>query len=311
MRPPPSTRCTSALSTVATLLAPFTPFLSEHLWRNLAAGRGGRPDSVHLADYPTADHHLIDDSLEQAMTAALAIVGLGRTVRVQTKTKVRQPLAEADIHYAGDHGALEPLLSIVADELNVRRLVFAETAADFGRWRAKPDFKVLGPRLGPLVKDVATALADDDGTRAAALARGDSVTVTAGGSEISLDPGDVDLTQDVREGWGVASEGGVTVALDLTLTDELRTEGIARDLVRAVQEARREAGLQVSDRIELGIEAGEATMQALEIHRDYVASETLALRLIDGSIDGHATEAVLGDGPVSITLRAAAGPSDP
>ena len=161
------------LVTVATLLAPFTPFVSEALWQNLAAGRDGRPDSVHLADYPRPDEAARDAGLDDAMAAARAIVGLGRTVRVETKTRVRQPLAEAVVHYAGDHAAMTPLLDVVADELNVKRVAFAESAEELGGWRAKPNFKALGPTLGPRVKEVATALADDDGTLAGALARGE------------------------------------------------------------------------------------------------------------------------------------------
>ena len=137
------------LVTVATLLAPFTPFVSDALWRNLAAGRGDRPDSVHLADYPEPDRSAMLGGLESAMMAARAIVGLGRTVRVETKTRVRQPLAEAVVHYAGDHEAIAPLLDIIADELNVQRVVFAETADELGRWRAKPNLPGARSDLGP------------------------------------------------------------------------------------------------------------------------------------------------------------------
>ena len=239
--------------TVATLLAPFTPFVSEALWQNLAAGRDGRPDSVHLADYPHPDEAARDAGLDDAMAAARAIVGLGRTVRVETKTRVRQPLAEAVVHYAGDHAAMTPLLDVVADELNVKRVAFAESAEELGGWRAKPNFKALGPTLGPRVKEVATALADDDGTLAGALARGERVTVSLPSGDVDLGSDDVDLAQDVREGWGVASDGGLTVALDLDLDEDLRREGVARELVRVIQDARKDAGLDVSDRIQLGV----------------------------------------------------------
>ena len=155
----------TCLVTVAQLLAPFTPFLAEELWRTLAAGRNGAPASVHLSDYPIADDSSVDETLNAAMAAARAIVELGRRVRVETKTRTRQPLAEAVVHYPGDHQALAAVLPLVADELNVKEVVFAESDASFGRWRAKPNYKVLGPRLGDLVKRVAAALAADDGTR--------------------------------------------------------------------------------------------------------------------------------------------------
>src|SRR5207247_5133339 len=138
----------------------------EALWRNLAAGRAGQPESVHLADYPTPGDDQIDDGLEETMAVARAITVLARTARLETKTRVRQPLAEAVVHYSGDHTTLSPLLDLVAEEINVKEIVFAETAGEFGRWHAKPDYRILGPRLGPTVKDIAGVLAGDDGTLA-------------------------------------------------------------------------------------------------------------------------------------------------
>ncbi len=276
-----------SLTTVAALLAPFTPFVAEELWRNLAADRDGRPSSVHLADYPKPDDAHVDDRLEAAMTAARAIVELGRRVRVETKTKTRQPLAEAVVHYAGDHSALTPLLDVVAEELNVKQVTFAETAHELGRWRAKPNYRLLGPKLGPRVREVAGALEADDGANAIALARGETVEVAG----VSLSPEDVDLAQEVREGWGVASEGGLTVALELELTPELRLEGLAREIVRVVQDARKAAGFDVSDRIALGVEAGGSLAEALAAHRDYVANETLAVEIVEGPLPDAALRA--------------------
>jgi isoleucyl-tRNA synthetase len=289
------------LVTVATLLAPFTPFVSEALWRNLAAGRDGRPDSVHLADYPEGDPSVVDDRLEEAMAAVRTIVALGRTVRADTKVRVRQPLSRAVVHHAGDHAALEPLLPLVTDELNVKEIEFAESAEQLAGWRAKPSFRVLGPRLGPRVKLVADALAADDGSLAAALARGESVDVAVDGGPVTLRPDDVELTQEVREGWGVAAEGGTTVALDLDLTDDLRQEGLAREVVRLVQDARKAAGLDVTDRIELGLEAPPEVMEAVRAHRDHVFGEVLAVGEFGG--DGGVSEAELDGAPVRIRIR--------
>jgi len=293
------------LVAVATLLAPFTPFVTEALWRNLAAGRADAPVSVHLADYPASDPALRDPSLDEAMAAARSIVGLGRTIRVETKTKVRQPLSAAVVHHAGDQAALAALLDVVADELNVKEVRFAESAEEFGRWHAKPNFKVLGPRLGPRVKEVAGLLGEDDGTMAGALARGEAVSVTVGGDEVALTTEDVDLSQEVKEGWGVASEGGVTVALDLELTEALRREGVARELVRLVQDARKAAGLDVSDRIQLGIVAGHPVAEALATHREYVVGETLAVDLILGEVEGFRQVAAIDGEPVTVSLRKA------
>ena len=300
----------TCLVTVAQLLAPFTPFVAEELWRTLAAGRSGAPDSVHLSDYPLAEEAIIDETLNAAMTAARAIVELGRRVRVETKTRTRQPLAEAVVHYPGDHRSLAAVLPLVADELNVKEVVFAESDASFGRWRAKPNYRVLGPRLGDLVKRVATALAADDGTIASSLARGEAVTLTVDGQPIELTPDDVDLVEDLTEGWGVASDGGLTVALDLEVSDDLLREGQAREVVRAVQDARRTAGLEVSDRIELAISATGDVAASVTAFRDYVAGETLAVALDVGTLDGDAFrhEVEIDGGAVAITLRKAAPP---
>jgi isoleucyl-tRNA synthetase len=293
------------LVTIATLLAPFTPFVADELWRNLAAGRDGRPDSVHLADYPDADAGAVDEELDAAMAGARAVVSLGRTIRVETKTKVRQPLREAVVHYPGDHSALAPLLDLVAEELNVKEVVFAESADRFGRWRAKPNFKVLGPRLGTGVKDLAEVLAADDGSLAGTLASGDPVTVGTPAGEVVLSPGDVDLTQEVLTGWGVAGDGGITVALDLELTPELRSEGLAREVVRVVQDARRTGGLDVSDRIVLGLASTGAVADAIRAHADAIAAETLAVELREDLDHAEASTAEVDGTPVRVQVRRA------
>jgi isoleucyl-tRNA synthetase len=304
-----------SLVTVATLLAPFTPFVAEELWSNLAADRLGRPDSVHLADYPVPDPAAIDEPLEAAMDQARTIAGLGRAIRAQTRTRIRQPLAEAVVHVAGGREDIEPLMDLVAEELNVRRVLFATSSEELGTWRAKPDFKRLGPSLGPRVQQVGRSLSDDDGTLAAALARGESVDLDPadGRGIITLFPHDVVLTQEVREGWGVASDHGITVALDLELTDELRLEAAARELIRAIQDARKEAGLDVGDRIQLGVTAHGRLAEALATHREAIASETLAVDVIHGEVEGFEREATIEDSPVSISLRKAAfaSPAEP
>ncbi len=270
--------------TLATLLAPFTPFLADELYRNLAGA--GAQESVHMADWPEADGSLIDPALEDAMVVVRAAVSLGRTVRSDTKVRIRQPLAGAVLHVPGDRSRLEPLLDLMAEELNVRTVRFAESADELSGWRAKPNFRALGPKLGPRVQEVAKALAADDGSLAARLATGESVTVDIGGGAVELSPGDVELAQQTREGWGMASDGPVTVALDLTLDDELRLEGLARELVHHVQALRKSAGLEVSDRIVLGIEADSAVADALAAHREWIASEVLATSIEDVSPAG-------------------------
>jgi isoleucyl-tRNA synthetase len=301
----------TCLVTLTQLLAPFTPFISEELWRNLAADRDGSQMSVHLSDYPIADDAATDAALDEAMAAARAIVELGRRIRVETKTRTRQPLLEAAVHYPGDHRALMDLLPLVQDELNVKEVVFAESDASFGRWRAKPNYRVLGPRLGRLVKELAALLSADDGTIASELAGGTGVIVMIGGESVPLSPDDVDLVQEVSEGWGVASDGGITVALELEINDALRREGQARELVRAIQEARRVAGLDVSDRIELGVVGDDDTIASLDDFDWYIERETLATDpRIGTALDGDAFhhEIEIDGSTVSITLRKAVPP---
>jgi isoleucyl-tRNA synthetase len=295
------------LVTLAGLLAPFTPFLAEELWRNLAAGRDGRPDSVHLSDYPQPDLPGIDDALDDAMAAARTIVELGRRVRTETKVRVRQPLLEAVVHLPGDREALRPLLGLVAEELNVKDVQFAESVERFGRWRAKPNFRALGPTLGPRVKEVARALDHDDGTVAAALATGEPVALDLPSGAVTLEAGDVDLVQETLEGWGVASDGSTTVALELELTPELRREGLAREVVRIVQDARKAAGFDVGDRIVLGLAAEGELAAAIDDHAEVVAAETLAteLRLDDVDSATAREDADVDGASLRVTLRRA------
>ena len=175
-----------------------------------------------------------------------------------------------------------------------------------GRWRAKPDFKVLGPRLGPRVRDVAAVLEADDGPLAGRLAEGATVDVELpDGTAVAIAPGDVHLGHDARSGLGVASDGGLTVALDLEITPELRREGIARELIRIVQDARKAAGLDVTDRIALSIETEGEAADAFEAHRDEIAAETLALEIERDGLDGFSEQASLAGTPVRVTLRKA------
>jgi isoleucyl-tRNA synthetase len=297
----------TCLVVVSQLLAPFTPFVAEEIWRNLAANRSGRPDSVHLSDFPEPDVGAVDEPLDAAMSAARAIVELGRRVRTETRVRVRQPLLEAVVHLPGDPGQIMPLLPLIEEELNVKQVRFAESAGGFGRWRAKPNFRALGPRLGPRVREVAEALGADDGSLAATLSSGGSVRLPTSSGDVRLSPDDVELTQETLEGWGVASEGGLTVALELELNDDLRREGGARELIRLVQDARKAAGLDVSDRIVLGISADDELGDALETHRDEIARETLARSIERAPLEESIYEqtAVVEGRAVTIAIRRA------
>jgi isoleucyl-tRNA synthetase len=292
------------LVTLVQLLAPFTPFITEALWRNLAAGRGGRPDSVHLSDYPDVHEADVDPGLDAAMAEARHIVELGRRVRVETKIKTRQPLSHAVVHLSAASTGADALLDLVAEELNVHEVRIAASEDAFGAWRAKPDFKVLGPRLGARVQGVAAAL--DDPTVAGRLAAGEPVDLVIGdGPAVTVAPEDVELAREVAQGWGMASDGGITVALELAITPELEREGAARELIRVIQDARRDAGLAVGDRIVLGMTgAADAVVAA---HADLIARETLATRVETVDLDeaAYRAEADLDGDVVRLSLRKA------
>ncbi|HEX6207108.1 MAG TPA: isoleucine--tRNA ligase, partial [Actinomycetota bacterium] len=298
------------LATMATLLAPFTPFVSEELHQNLVRGTEPEaPESVHLADYPEADPEAIDPALEEAMALARTAASLGRAARTEAKARVRQPLRRAVVHVPGDPEALRPLLHIVAEELNVKEVELASTAEELSGWTAKPSFRELGPRLGKRVQEVAAGLEGDDGTLAGRLAAGETVELPLPSGPVELAPGDVELRRRTREGWGVASEGGVTVALDLDLDESLRLEGLAREVVRAVQDARKAAGLEVADRIELGLSAAGDVGRAIEAHARWIEGEVLAVRTSGaGDLpDGHRASVQVEGEPIEIALRRAGG----
>jgi isoleucyl-tRNA synthetase len=292
------------LLTIARVLAPFTPFIADELWRNLVSGTDA-VESVHLAEYPEPDTAAADPDLDEAMRTARHVVSLGRSIRNQAKVKVRQPLSRAEVHVPGDPSALHPLVREMAEELNVREVVFAESAEELARWRAKPNYRKLGPHLGARVKEVASTLQEDDGSLAAVLARGESVIIVNGDS-VELSPEDVELSRETQAGWGVLAEGGLTVALDLDITPQLRQEGIAREMVRLVQDARKSAGLEVTDRIELAVEAADEVADAVAVHRDWIAEEVLAVRLEIDAAELPGTQAVEGSiegRPVRVAFR--------
>jgi isoleucyl-tRNA synthetase len=270
------------LVALAGLLAPFIPFLAEELYRNLVPPTDrSAPESVHLTEFPVAKAGLMDPALDQAMAVARSVVSLGRQIRTDTKVRVRQPLPRALIHTPEDPVRLEPLLGLIAEELNVKEVNFAESARELSGWRAKPNFRILGPRLGSRVQDAQEALEADGGALAEALGRGERIEIAVPGSEpIALEPSEVELVQQTRPGWGIGSDGAVTVALDLDLEQhpDLQREGMVREVLHHVQNLRKGAGLEITDRIRLRIESdpNERLSYALVTSASLIAAEALA-----------------------------------
>jgi isoleucyl-tRNA synthetase len=271
-----------SLSLVTLLLAPLVPFVTERVWQDVVRAAGPDvPESVHLASWPVADPALVDDELGRQVGLVRRVVELGRSARAESRVRNRQPLGRALVGAPGWAELPEELRRQVAEELNVHG--FERLAGELVDRSAKGNFRALGKRFGKDTPKVAAAVAAAPADElAAALRDRGSATVAVDGADVELSPEEVLLTETPREGWAVATEAGETVALDLTITPELRRAGLAREVVRLVQEARKTAGLQVTDRIRLRWEARGELGDALREHSALVAGEVLATSFEEG-----------------------------
>ncbi len=274
---------------VSKLLAPFCPFVADEIYDNL----DGELASVHLCDFPVGEAlPARDESLERAMATARETVRLGLGARAQAKIKVRQPLAEAVVVADGrEREAIQRLVEIVREELNVRQVRFVEAADELGEYELKANYRTLGPLFGKDMPLAAKALAALDPARVAAAVRGgDGIGIAVGDREHTLTEQDVILTMKAPEGYSVEREGAHAVALDLTIDDSLLREGRSREIVHAVQNARKSAGLEVEDRIELVLGGDAALLGGAREHEAYVSGETLAVSLVLGDGDAVAMD---------------------
>jgi isoleucyl-tRNA synthetase len=276
------------LVSVAQLLAPFTPFVADEIYRNLD------PEgevSVHLCDYPTAGAR--DVALEESMEVAREAVRLGLAARGQSKIKLRQPLRAAVVVATGrERAAIESLADVVREELNVKELRFVSAADELGQLEVKPNYRALGPRFGKSMPLVASAVAAlDPAGVGEALREGRTVGIAIDGHDHELGADDLAVALQPLDGYQLEREGSHAVALELTLDDELRREGLAREVVHAVQAARKAAGLDVSDRIALTLAGDEALLAAAREHEPYVTGETLTTAVsYDGAQNGHTVQ---------------------
>jgi isoleucyl-tRNA synthetase len=288
------------LDVLTRLMAPMTPFITERVWQDLVRSvDDDAADSVHLAAWPTADAALIDDRLDSAMDLTRRLVELGRSARSEAKVRTRQPLRRALVP-ASVVSRLDPeLLSEIAAEINVGEVDSFASAGDVVDYSAKANFRSLGKRFGAKTPQVAQAIADTDAARLAReLAETGVATVDFdGGVELTAD--DVIVSERPREGWSVVNEHGETIALDLTLTPDLVRAGLAREAVRLVQEARKSAGLDVSDRITLTWAADGDVADALREHADLLARETLAVDVAEAD---EIAQAVVSDSGLGLTF---------
>ena len=262
------------------LLAPLVPFITERVWQDLFASTSDElPDSVHLAAWPRVDGSLVDDELAGQMRLVRRLVELGRAARAESKVRNRQPLARALVAAPGWDRLPAELREQVGEELNVVAFEPLGGAGELVDVTAKPNFRTLGKRFGARTPAVAAAVAASDARAlAAALRAAGTASVEVDGEAVVLGPDDVFVTETPRVGWAVVTDGEETVALDLEITPELRRAGLAREVVRLVQEARKASGFDVSDRIALWWQASsEELAAALREHAALVADEVLAL----------------------------------
>jgi len=271
------------LTRVTLLLAPFTPFLAEALYQQLVRPVDAQaPESVHLCSWPAPRSQAIDAGLLQAMSVARQAVDLGRQARAAAKIKTRQPLALAYVRTRtpSDDAAITRFRDLVLEELNVKDVHVVGLDATFIEYALRPNLPRLGPRYGKQMSAVRAALAAADARSvAAAVAAGTPFDVRADSQSFTLEPDDVLVDSKSAQGFAFAEGDGMLVALDTRISRELLLEGVAREVVRAVQDARKQAGLDVSDRILLRFEAAGDTAEAIVQFADYIKRETLAVEL--------------------------------
>ncbi|GAB3428085.1 isoleucine--tRNA ligase [Flindersiella endophytica] len=278
-----------ALRLLTMVMAPLVPFITEKAWQTVVRpGSSAEPESVHLADWPAAVSDLVDDSLAASVGLARRVVELGRAARAEAKVRTRQPLRRAVVGSRGWTSLSPELRREVADELNVLEVEgLTEAGEALVSYVVKPNFRTLGKRFGKDTPRVAAAVTAADPTvLAASLSDSGSATVVVDGAEVVLSVDELLVSERPQEGWAVANAHGETVALDLAVDAELRRAGLAREAVRAVQEARKAAGLDVSDRIHLWWTAtDDETAAAIREHQSTLADEVLATVVSEGPPD--------------------------
>ena len=277
------------------LLAPFTPFLSESIYANLRTE--GDPESVHLCAYPVTDEAKIDAGLEAEMAFARRVVALGHQARNQAGIRVRQPLSRVVVRRPKFGALSDGVAQLIAYELNVEVVESAGELEAFLGEVAVPNFRSLGPRLGPKGQAAANWIkAQDAATLRAQLDRG-SVSVEVDGGTVEILPEDVSFEEAVTDEWVDVSEGDCRILLNVAIDERLRERGRLRELTHRIQLARKEAGFEVTDRIELGYVADAKLGKAVEANRDEIAAEVLATTITEGvSGDEEHTEVLNLDG---------------
>jgi isoleucyl-tRNA synthetase len=293
--------------TLVKLLAPFTPFMAEHIYQNIVRGVDHQaPGSVHHNDWPKADGSSIDGNLMAKMDRTIRVSSLGRSARSTSGIKLRQPLAKATV--VADSDALDQLRDmreLIAEELNVRELILTSDKGEVQEYEVRPLLDALGAKYGGMLPKVCEAIGGVDvGLIVSRLEKSEPIELTVDGQKVILLPSELELRTKAREGKAIAEEAGTIVAIDISMTEELKEEGIARDIVRRIQNERKAAGFNISDHIETCYRAGPKLNHVLEAYHDYIAEETLSavLRSDEPPENAHRASFVLAGETLAIGL---------
>ena len=285
----------TCMVTIAKIAAPIAPFFMDKLYLDLnAVSKKETFESVHLANFPVFKDSFIDKSLERKMEDAQTISSLVLSLRAKEKIKVRQPLQKImiPVESTEQKSSILAVANLIKHEVNIKEIVLLEDASDILVKQIKPNFKTLGPKFGKEMKFIANAIRNFTKEDIAKIEFNEKIAIELEGKIINLDLSDVEISSKDIEGWLVANEGSITVALDVTISEELRKEGVARELINRIQNARKDKGLEVTDRIKLTVLKFEDLEESINNNKEYIMSETLTdeLVFVDQLIDGSEIE---------------------
>jgi len=277
------------LLTVVKLTAPYIPFISEDIYKNLTASIGKGVESVHLEDYPEADQSLIDEDLSFKMNAARKVVGLGRAVRNKINIKTRQPVEKVSIYFDRDgrrKDAVNHFENIILSELNAKKIEFTGNLDELVAYDIKPNLAILGKKYGPMIPGIRKALSRADSAKIALkVNNGKNIKIVIGGKDLEIEPEELLVEIKNKENMGVETDGEFTVGLSTDISEELKAEGFARELVHQIQNLRKEAGFQIENTIDTAIEAPEEQLKLVGDFTDYINKETLTGNMLQSFSD--------------------------
>jgi len=279
------------LETVAKLMAPISPFYADLMYMNLIEATGrDNVVSVHLANFPVCDESIIDKELENRMELAQKVSSMGLALRKKANIIVKQPLKKLMIPVdAVTKERLEAVKSLIMNEVNIKEIDFVEGASDILVKKVKCNFKIMGKKFGPLMKQVAAAVATLNQTQISELEANGKLTLDLNGTPAEIEAGEVEIFSEDIPGWVVANEGTLTVAMDTVITDELRREGIARELVSKIQNIRKGSGFEITDKINVTISKNSLTDDAINEYNAYICNQVLANSLQLADVVDNAT----------------------